>query len=128
MESVERRFPTLESTYLAWTEVNFLNVNNGFTKYDNATGEAIYNIWGEPTEQQIYNISESISYNIAPIQYNCSLFGFRFGIGTYNHYTSFGNLNYFLLSGLSNFLGKVFTINNYFTKYEYAVQVNDVDQ
>lgn len=31
------------------------------------------------------------------------------------------------MSGLSNFLGKVFTINNYFSKYEYAVQINDVD-
>ena len=46
----------------------------------------------------------------------------------YNHFTTFSSLNYFLLSGLSHFLGKVFTINNLFVKFEYAVNVNDVNQ
>ena len=48
MESLEQYTPVLESTYLAWTEVNLLNP--GFTKYDNETGEAIYNIYSEGAE------------------------------------------------------------------------------
>ena len=48
MESVETRYTTLDNTYLAWTEINFLNP--GFTKYDNETGEAIYNIYSEPVD------------------------------------------------------------------------------
>lgn len=126
MESLEKRYMTLEYTYYAWTEVNLLN--EGFTKYDNATGEAIYNIWPERLETKVYNLSEGTSQYLAPIVNYCSLFGYRFGAFTYGHFTQFPSINYFLLSGLSHFLGKVFTINNYFTKYEYAVQVNDVDQ
>jgi hypothetical protein len=48
-------------------------------------------------------------------------------MGQYIHYNQFPSVNYYMLSGLSHFLGRVFTINNYFTKYEYSVTVNDVN-
>lgn len=85
MASLEKKFPYLESTYLAWTEVNLLN--DGFTKYDNETGQPIYNNWNEPLEDRIYNVSEAVSFYFAPIQYNCSLFGYRYAMATYTHYS-----------------------------------------
>lgn len=66
MASLETKFPYLESTYLVWTEVNLLNPPD-FIKYNNETGEAIYNNWNEPLEQRIYNLSEAVSFYFAPI-------------------------------------------------------------
>ena len=78
MESLEKRYMTLEYTFYAWTEVNLLN--EGFTKYDNETNEPIYNIWPEPLETKVYNLSEATSQYLAPIVNYCALFGYRFGI------------------------------------------------
>lgn len=84
MDSMESKYMTLEYTFKVWTEVNFLNPN--FTKYNNTSGEPLPNIYSEPLDIQVYNLSEATSQYFAPIFTNCSLFQYRFFKGTYDHY------------------------------------------
>ena len=53
---------------------------------------------------------------------------FKFGTGSWEYYLKFGDFNTFALSGLQNFLGKIFTLNNIYNKLLLAVKVNDVDR
>ena len=124
MEALEKNVTTIVSTYEAWTNINVLN-DDWILYADNGT--AYYNIYNEEPGPVVYNASELISGEIAPMWYYCATGGYRFGFGTWQYYNEFGSVNIFLLSGLQAFLGKVFTVNKYFLRYEYAVQVNDVN-
>ena len=59
---------------------------------------------------------------------SCALGAYQAGSGYMTHYQIFDSVNNFILSGMQNFLGQVFTVNKIYERYIEALTYNDVDQ
>lgn len=87
----------------------------------------MYSIYEEPFNVTLFNGTETISQDIAPIYLYCAqsaYIGFDMFYTKQQQFTSF---NYWVLSWLQNFLGKVFSISRYYQYYLDNVIINDVD-
>ena len=106
----EDHLPNLNETYKAWTFAN-----------------ESYNIYMEETPTVIYNASETISQEIAPIYRYCAS-SIYIGYDMFaTKQEQFSTFNYWVLSALQNFLSKVFSLNKYYQYYLEVVAINDVD-
>ena len=81
----------------------------------------------EETPTVIYNASETISQEIAPIYRYCAS-SIYIGYDMFaTKQEQFSTFNYWVLSALQNFLSKVFSLNKYYQYYLEVVAINDVD-
>lgn len=85
------------------------------------------NVYKWPQDKAIYNLTETTSQDYAPIVYYCGMSAYKTLSGYGEHYSKFNGFNNFMLAGLQNFLGKVFTINRLYNNYVSVITFNDVD-
>ena len=84
-------------------------------------------IYEEEIKVQIYNFSQTVTQQVAPIYYHCAMSTYTGVNMVMTHFYQFNSTNYFMLSCLENFLSNVFYLNAYYNAYLASVEVNDVN-
>jgi hypothetical protein len=84
-------------------------------------------IYEKRMDEVVYNFTETVSTNGAPVFYQCGQGMLDYILGMRAYLRTFGDINTIILSALQNFLGKVFTINTLYSRFTEALTYNDVD-